>query len=206
MTTQPELRGPRGVRHAIAEFFRANLPDYARGCEAAWDTTIEVPVSEPGNPRRDAYFDRDPSAIDRWPMLTVSSGRRTQSELARDYDTPDPVMSAKYPIRVFTWVKAAGWDEALDARDDLATTVQVAALSNLTLGTDFLLIDPSTVVVDFSNIEAVRGDRFVAGSFVGFDVEATETLTERLALPNTYTGDRVDSVSTATRVLPPLGG
>ena len=204
----PELRGAVGVRRDVAEFYREWLPKHAGGCSQAWGVPVEVPVSRPDDKRADAYFDRDPAALDRWPLLSVSTGRRTLTEQDRALDG-EPVITSTYPVRVFTWVRNSGWDATQDARDNLAAAVQITTLAHRSMESDHLHVVASTLVVDVSNVEAVTGDRFVAGSFVGFDLRVVETLTDRLTLPTMPGQDRVgtvDSVSVSGRVLPPLGG
>lgn len=201
-----ELRGPRGLRADLVAFYRAWLPVHAAACRAAWDLTdaqLPVPASVPDDRRADAYFEGDPPAIDRWPMLTVNTGRRSQ----RGIDTTDEGESeyrSTYPVRVFTWVKAEGRGAAQDMRDDLATAVQITTLAHLNLGTDGrFAVDPRTVLTDFSRVEPVKGDRFVAGSFVGFDLQVVETLTDRLALPGQQPRDTVSLVTATGTPMPP---
>lgn len=200
-----ELRGPRGVRAAVVAFYRDYLPLHAAACRAAWgltDADLPVPVSDPSDPRKDAYFAGDPTGIDRWPMLTVNTGRRSQRTVDHT-DDGDPEYRSVYPVRVFTWVKAEGRDAAQNMRDDLATAVQITLLSHLNLGGDgHLAVVPTSVVTDFSRVEPVKGDRFVAGSFVGFDLQVVETLTDRLALPGQQPRDTVSGVTATGIPLP----
>lgn len=190
------MRGPRGVRHAVTGFLRAELGRRIEACREAWDLLdheLPAPVSAPDDPARDAFLEREPAAIDRWPLIAVTSGRRTQRgvDLA---DDGDPQFRATYPLRVYSWVRSEGWDATQDLRDDLATAVQVTVLSDLRLGTDWLVAAPSTLVMDFSSVQKVKGDRFVAGAYVGFDVHAVETLTDRLALAGGAVRDTVARV------------
>ncbi len=202
-----EMRGPRGVRHAVAEFLRVRLPQHIVGCRLAWDLLDEelpIPVSAPDDPKADAYFAREPGDIDRWPLIAVTNGgRRTQSEVDRD-DDGSVVYRAVYPLRVYSWVKTEGFDATQDMRDDMATAVQIALLSHIHLDSigDRLSLLPSTLTVDFSAVAAVKGDRFVAGSYVGVSVAATETLTDRLALPGAQPRDTVTTVTAEGSVLP----
>jgi hypothetical protein len=201
-----EMRGPRGVRHAVTEFVRATLPVYVDGCRAAWGVTaaeLPLPVSAPDDPRTDAYLPHEPKAVDRWPLIAVTSGRRTQRHI--DYAADgSPVYEAKYPIRVYSWVKDAGYQRTQDQRDDLATAIQVMFLANTNLGSGGpLTMVPSSLVVDFSSVEAVKGERFIAAAYVGFDVQVIETLTDRLALPGEQPRDTVGSVTVTGSALPP---
>ncbi len=189
-----EMRGPRGVRHATSDYLRAELSRRIDACRLAWDLLdheLPHPVSAPDDPARDAYFEREPASVDRWPLIAVTSGRRTQRGFDLT-DSGDPQVRATYPLRVYSWVRDTGWDRTQDLRDDMATAVQIAVLADLRLGTDWLVVAPSTLVVDFSAVQKVQGDRFVAAAYVGFDVHAAETLTDRLALAG---GDVRDTVA-----------
>jgi hypothetical protein len=202
-----EMRGPAGIRHAVCEFLRADLPRRAEACRDAWDLLDEelpLPVDDPNDPKRHGYFAREPAAIDRWPLIAVTSGRRSQREFDRD-DDGSPVFRATYPVRVWSWVRDSGFDATLDLRDNLMTCIQVAVLSNVTLGSvgGRLQMTPASLVADPSQVRKVEGDRFVAGSFVGFDLVALETLTDRLALPGAQPRDTVRVVTAESDVLPP---
>lgn len=211
MVTMPtlsyEMRGPRGIRHSLSEFLRLELPRRIVACREAWaleDEQLPLPVSAPNDPRTDAYFEREPKAVDRWPLVAVTSGRRTQRGVDFD-DDGAPIYRATYPARVYSWVRDEGFDRTQDMRDDLATAIQIALLSHVDLhsvGSRLQLV-PSSLVVDFSDVVAVKGDRFVAGSYVGLDVHATETLTDRLALPGEQPRDTVSGVDVSGAQLPP---
>lgn len=202
-----EMRGAVGIRHTVCEFLRSRLPRHAQACREAWDLLDEelpIPVSAPGDPKADAYFPRDPAAIDRWPLVAVLTARATSRESDRD-DDGSPIYRVTYPTRVYSWVKDEGWDATQDMRDNLAAAIQVTLLSHTNLDSigGRLAIVPSTLVVDPSALAKVQGDRYVAGSFVGIDVIATETLTDRLALPGAQPRDTVAAVTATGEVLPP---
>lgn len=203
-----ELRGPRGVRTDLADFYRLWLPQHAAGCREAWglkDDELPVPKSQPDDPRVDAYFAGDAPALDRWPMLYVNTGRRRQTAVDHT-DDGDVEYRSIYPVRVFTWVSAVGRAEAQAQRDDLATVVQITTLAHTTLGGNgrfgAYAVVPSTLVTDFSRLEPVKGDRVVGGSYVGFDLQVTETLTDRLAMPKQQPRDTVSAVTATAAVLP----
>lgn len=202
-----EFRGPSGPRHQIRDFLRVYLPRHVTACRAAWGLDADdlpLPASHPGDPRRDAYFAREVDTIDRWPMLSVTTGRRTQTS-AFDYSpSGEPQMRATYPIRVYSWVKAVGRERCLDRRDHLAAALHVTLSSHATLGTtgSLQIANTSGMVMDFSDVEPVTGDGYVAGSYIGFDVIAEETLTDRLARPEAFSGDTVSGVKVTGHVIP----
>lgn len=205
MTEVFELRGPAGIRTALADFYREWLPQHAPACRAAWglsDAELPVPASVPEDRRRDAYLDRSPAALDRWPVLAVNSGRRSHTESDRA-DDGSPIYVATYPIRIYSWVRAGGQEATALMRDNLASAVAVTTLAHAALGTaGALALDHGSLVLDFSDVSAVKGDRFVAGSYVGFNVRATETLTDRLAVPAQQPRDTVSGVNVLGVPLP----
>lgn len=203
-----ELRGPRAVRGALGEFYRVFLPVHGEACRAYWslsDAELPLPVSKPDDPRVDAYYDRMPEAIDRWPLLAVTTGRAVQrGAVDHEYDG-SLVYRTTYPVRVYAWVKDEGFDATQNMRDDLATVVRITTLAHTRFaGSGVLELIPSTVVTDFSELTKVKGERYVAAAYVGFDVVATETLTDRLALPAEQPRDTVSTVNVTAGPLPPI--
>lgn len=201
-----EMGGPLRVRHQLTAFYRALFPQHLAAYTEAWGLDPEVmvaPASTPGDPRTDAYLPREPDLVDRWPLLAVTTGRAVQGG-ERDFDADgNPQYRVTYPVRVYTWVKAEGFGATQDLRDDYGTVARITALSHNDLGTaGALQLVPSTVLTDFSAVAGVKGDRFVAGSYVGFNVIALETLTDRLALPGGPPRDTVIGVNAVTSPLP----
>lgn len=209
----PELRGPAAVRAGVAGFLRAALPVHLEACRGAWglsEAQLPAPVSNPTEDPLlgpDAYFARPIDTIDRWPMVSVTHGRATRARARGSVDfndDGDPVTTTVYPMRVYSWVRAVGRDEVIDMRDNFIAAVQVALASHVDLGTNgWLRLDPRSLAVDFSEVDKVKGERWVAGAYVGFDLSATETLTDRLALPEGYPRDTVSGVNASGTPLPP---
>ena len=201
-----EMRGPVGVRSQITAYLRDALPVRLLAVREAWglaDVELPLPVDDPGDPKADAYFNREPTALDRWPLVAVTSGRVSQRAVDFDLDFSS-VYQSTCPIRVYSWVNAGGRDDAQVMRDNFATAVRVAVLSDVQLGSNGdLSLTPSSLVMDFSDVSKVKGDRFVAGSYVGFDVSFAETLTDRLAAPGAQPRDTVSTVTASSSVLPP---
>jgi hypothetical protein len=200
-----EMRGTRGFRIIVAEQLRARLPAHIEAGRAAWGLTAEqlpMPVSAPDDPRQDAYFAREVEVLDRWPLIAVASGRLTQR--ATDFtDDFDERFRAVVPMRVFAWVRAEGRDEVQDIRDDFATCVRACLLADPQLGTaGDALLDPTSLLVDPSRPDKVKGERWIAGAFIGFDLAIGETLTDRLAHPGEQPRDTVSTVTASSSLVP----
>lgn len=186
MGLDSELRGPAGVRHDVLDFLRAWLPAHAAACVAAWGleaSDLPLPVDRPDDLREHGWMAHEPAAIDRWPLVAVTTGRRTQRTIDWTEDGQQQY-SSSYPVRIYSWVRAEGWDATQDQRDNLATAVQVTVLAHPDLeSADRLRVNLASLLTDFSDVVSVKGDRFVAAAYVGFELHVTETLTDRLAMP-----------------------
>lgn len=198
-----EMRGTRGARLVIAGYLRARLPAHVEAYRAAYDLTAEelpVPVSS-SDPKEDAFYAREVEVLDRWPLIAVGSGRLAQT--ASDFtDDFDEVFRSTLPVRVFGWVRADGRAEVQDMRDDFATAMRACLLADPQLGTNGdVMLSPGTMVVDPSRPDKVKGDRWVAGVFVGFDVVIGETLTDRLAHPGEQPRDTVSTVTASPSII-----
>lgn len=207
MSTPFEMRGPDGVREFVTDFLRAVLPSHLQACREAWglsESALPEPVSNPRDRRKDAYFPLEPPAIDRWPMLAVTSGRYTQGGTI-DYSIDgDPVFKGTYPIRVYSWVRAGGHLACQRMRDNFGTALRICfmAHTNLADPSGQFTVIPRSTVLDFSDITEVKGERFVGGSYVGFDLQVLETLTDRLALPGEQPRDTVSGVTAIAHPVP----
>lgn len=193
-----EMRGPRAVRAAAAACVLAALPPRLAAARAAWGLTVEQ-LPDPA-----LVLPHVPDNLDhRVPLVAVNSGRMTTRPI--DFTAVgDPVYRSTYPVRIYAWVKHEGHEECQSMRDDFGTVLRLTVLSQLTLATDgWITVAPETVVMDFSEVEHVKGDRFIGGVYVGFEVRATETLTDRLAAPGEGPRATVAAVNVAARILPP---
>jgi hypothetical protein len=199
-----ELRGPQGARTAVASFLREQVPLHAEVARDAWGLTasqLVLPVSEPADPRTDGWFAREVETIDRWPLVGVNTGNGTTRAI--DHDGDLVILRRTYPVRVYSWVRDEGFDATVDQRDNLATVILLALAVRPSLGRPDCEVVVSSLITAPSDVTPVKGDRFVAGSYVGFTLYVDETLTDRLALPGAPARDTVSAVTATSDVLPP---
>ena len=169
-------RGVGAVKRKVSAFLEAQLPNYLAGLRQTWGvTTAEIPdiVEFNHNP---------PRALDVWPMVAVSA--TGMPGLGRTEYVPDPTSggitevhySTRYDLRVFVWVREEGWDRVIDVRDDLTAAVRTLLVDRPTFGdpAEVILLDESTVVEEYSDVQQVKGERFVAGSIIGFEADVHE--------------------------------
>jgi hypothetical protein len=86
-------------------------------------------------------------------------------------------------MRTYVWVRTEGTAETTLMRDRLTTVVRSALLDYPCLKaydsrTSFrALIDESTFREEFSDITLLKGDRFMAGAYIGYTLEIDEVVT-----------------------------
>lgn len=169
-----DVVGTRGIGHAkrlVADYLRSELPAYLAELRLAW--AIEDAADLP-NPVEVTH--NEPQALDRYPLLAVV-GVRTAPRRRVGHDVGGAIVyEATYGLRVFVWARDQGWDRTIDVRDNLTAAVSTLLLDRQTLGRDDAVIDETTVLEEYSDVTPVRGDRYVAGSFVAFDLQLAETL------------------------------
>lgn len=164
------MRGVQVPKRAVADYLAARLPAHLDALVEQWGVTLDKPED---------YLPNEPSALDRFPLVAVS-GVRVASVRRREVETEAPavVYDVAYALRVFVWVRAQGVDRAVTLRDDLTAAVRGLLIANPTLDVpdEAVLIDEDSIVEEYSEPTPVKGDRVVAGSFVGVTVTCTERL------------------------------
>lgn len=184
--TGPALRGATSVREIVAAYLTATIPTVVDKAREDWD------LDEYQLPYPVAYDAYEPYALDKWPLLGINVVQAGNFNLVSfDTDMSQRYLT-NYTARVFTWVRTPmnedeiplepEYSESIRLRDDLSACVRVALLSNESLGTLGVSLDPSSLTEEYSETTGVRGDRFVSGVVHSF------TLTLHEAIPFTGIG------------------
>jgi hypothetical protein len=167
------MRGARAAKTFVAEFLRAEFPSHLAVVRA------ELDLEESDLPAPVRYKVNETQALDEWPMIAVAAVRVLRMR-RREVRPPDTVFyDVTYSLRAYLWVRETEWDHAIEVRDDLSGALRRLLVDRQTLKVagDVARVREETVVEEFSDVTPVKGDRFVTGSYVGFDLELEETLT-----------------------------
>lgn len=169
------MRGATRAKHLVADFLRNELPAHLDALRVEYDLgpdALKPPARYKANPTQ---------ALDEWPMVALDAVRVPRIR-RREHTTPDTVVyDVTYALRVFLWVNEEEWDNAITARDDLSGAVRRLLLDRQTLKIpgDVARVREETLVEEYSDVTQVKGNRFVTGSYIGFDLELEETLTRQ---------------------------
>lgn len=133
-------------------------------------------------PDPEDYLAHEPLAIDHWPsVITVALSTGQMERIG--FAGPDPLYRVAYNMRTYVWVRTEGTAETTLMRDRLTTVVRSALLDYPCLKaydsrTSFrAVIDESTFREEFSDITLLKGDRFMAGAYIGYTLEIDEVVT-----------------------------
>ena len=172
------MHGPQFAKNYVNSSLEMDIPvrlvDYRNGWGVD-DVSLPTPVS---------FFTHEPLALDSWPtIITVAI---STSRLERiGYDAIDPLYRVNYSMRTYVWARTEGAQEATVMRDRLTTAVRSALLDYPCMkATDprdsfRAIIDEGSMREEFSDLTLLKGDRFLAGAYISYDLAIDEVVARR---------------------------
>lgn len=198
---------PRGATFAAAhvvDFLTEALP------KRILADRLRRGLSEDDLPLPEAYLPHEPLAVDRTPMIAVTVDRgETQRVEHRGGDanaSSGGTFAVTYSARIFCWCVGKDLPSAVRQRNDLAVAVRATLLDAQTFGAsaENTRIEEQTLVEEYSDTARTRGDRFLAGAFVGFEMTVFETI-DGEATSTIYEPVQVDLDAGGTSPMTDLG-
>jgi len=171
------MEGPAAAKKYVSDFLASDLPTRCMN----YRNTLTLSDSELPNPIK--YLTYEPLTMDNWP--TIITLVESTSQIIRDDVTAGlhPVYQVVYRMRTYVWVRAVGPDAVTVARDNMTMVVRDALLDRPALrgasavGTDAdIKVDEGTITEDFSDLTLLKGERFLAASFLSYDLSLYETI------------------------------
>lgn len=166
------MRGARDASEIVTDFLKVQVPIQVEALKTEWglnDTELILPKK---------YYPHEPPALDRWPVLaTVVNDDRIIRRMDYGSSADETNYMWSYAMRVFVWCNSKGMDAVQNQRDDLTTLVRILLLSEPSLGSGGrAYVEETTMSTSFSDVTPVKGERYVAGAFIAFDMRLEETL------------------------------
>jgi hypothetical protein len=169
------MQGPHKAKEFVNLYLESDLPDRLIKYRNAWNLDDE----ELPEPKK--YLAYEPVAIDAWPTLitvAISMDGLERTDYTRLYD---PRFSVAYTMRTYIWVKDDQSDLATLKRDRLITVLRSAILDGPSLnqcgnleGLE-VMIDESSIREEYSELTLIKGERVMAGAYLGYTVTIVET-------------------------------
>lgn len=158
--------------------------DYRNAWGGLTDAELPIPVK---------YLSHEPVALDKWPtvitvVLTTNNLERigyAGGHSALHY-AADPEYRVSYNMRTYIWCRASNSEAATLQRDRLTTVVrsalldypslkaQAGNLSSEQTRTFRAEIDESSMREEFSDLTPLKGERFLAGAYLGYELSLDE--------------------------------
>jgi hypothetical protein len=174
------FQGAHKAKEFVNTYLESDLPDRLIAYRNAWNLDDEE-LPEPLK-----YLAYEPIAIDHWPTLitvAISVNQLTRS----DYTfSMDPKYRIDYNMRTYVWVKDDNSELCTLKRDRLTAVLRSAILDGPSLnrcGTETnleVLIDENSLSEEYSDLTLIKGERVMAGAYIGYTLTLTEVLTRKV--------------------------
>ena len=122
--------------------------------------------------------------MDKWPtIITVAISMSGMDRIG--YLGADPQYRVTYVMRTYVWTRAANAEQTTLGRDRLTTVVRSALLDYPCLkaadprDTFQIKIDESTMREEFSDLTPLKGERFLAGAYIGYEISLDEVVVRK---------------------------
>lgn len=189
------MHGAAAAKRFVNSYLEEDLPIRLVSYRNHWQ------VDEDALPEPLKYLTYEPVALDHWPTL-ITIALSTSSINRIDYTNQmDPVYRVRYAMRTYVWVKADGSTECTENRDNLSTVVRSALLDHAGLRTADrqscdAVVDEGSMREEFSDLTLIKGERVMAGAYVGYDLEINEVVMRKPI------SDSLTSINIEPEVLP----
>lgn len=178
-----QMEGPAQAKKYVTDYLAVDLPTRVLN----YRNTLGVDDSVLPNPVK--YLSHEPLALDNWPTI-ITLVEATRNIQRVDYNaTGDPVYDVTYGMRTYAWVRAVGPDIVTTARDHMTMVVREALLDGPALRladaatvtpvgvNSEIKINEGSITEEFSELTLLKGERFLAASFLSYELNLFETVT-----------------------------
>jgi hypothetical protein len=172
------MHGAQFAKAYVNDYLKQDIPiriiDYRNGWQV---DDINLPTPE-------QFIVYEPIAIDEWPtVITVAISTNQLSRIG--FSGPDPLYRVAYQMRTYIWVRCEGSEEVTIMRDRLTTVIRAALLDYPCLkayderASFRIMIDEGSLREEFSDITLLKGDRMMAGAYLGYTLEIDEVVSRK---------------------------
>lgn len=170
------MLGWQAVLDGLAEFYEAEMPGKLVALRARLG--VEGPLTE--KDLKDFQLitteERATLPLNRWPAMLIESIRKARVRGIDVAPGGGPIYTADYRVRVYLWVREAGYAPATQARNRLALAATELLFENLTLGIPGFRVDPFSLTEQPAETVQDRSKRSIAATYLEFDVTIEETV------------------------------
>lgn len=174
--TDQLMQGPQFAKQYITNYLRDDMPSRMIRYRNGWnmdDYSLPDPL---------LYLTYEPIALDTWPTVITVVISTNPFERRGFTDGMNPFYRVTYSMRTYVWVKTEGSEAVTQMRDMLTTVMRSALLDypNLQLcdkdGNISAEVDESSLREEYSDLTLIKGDRVLAGAYLGYDLHLNEVV------------------------------
>lgn len=171
------MQGPHQAKFFVNSYLESDLPSRLVKYRNSWNLDDEE-LPEPLK-----YLAYEPVAIDHWPTLitvAISMSGLERHDYTRAFD---PLFDVTYTMRTYIWVKDDNSELCTIKRDRLTTVLRSAFLDTPSLNRCgevenlYVSIDESSIREEYSDLTLIKGERVMAGAYVGYNLTINEVST-----------------------------
>jgi hypothetical protein len=135
------------------------------------DITLPNPVE---------YLTYEPLALDVWPTIITVAISTKRFERTGYEPGMNPLYRVVYGMRTYIWVRTEGSQQTTEMRDRLTTVVRSAIMDHPCLQREGAereaMVEETTLTEEFSDLTLLKGDRVLAGAYLGYDLILNEAI------------------------------
>ena len=170
------MHGAQWAKYYVNKYLTADLPNRINRYRSGWNLdSNELPTPE-------FFLTYEPIALDHWPTIITVCISTSPFERMMQGSQGDPLYRVTYSMRTYIWAKTEG-SEAVTLLRDRLTTVLRSALMDRPCLTQYdsdteadIFIDESSLREEFSDLTLIKGDRVLAGAYLGYDLILNEVI------------------------------
>jgi hypothetical protein len=167
--------GAQFAKSFVSQYLSSDVPSRLIRYRNGWsldDITLPAPID---------YLTYEPLALDAWPIIiTVAINAKSFDRLGFDGSSMDPRYRVRYGMRTYVWVRTEGSEEATLMRDRLTAVVRSALLDYPCLqridNGNQAFVEETTMSEEYSELTLLKGDRVLAGAYLGYDLLLDEVI------------------------------
>lgn len=170
------MHGAQWAKYYVNKYLTADLPNRINRYRSGWNLdSNELPTPE-------FFLTYEPIALDHWPTIITVCISTSPFERMMQGRQGDPLYRVTYSMRTYVWAKTEG-SEAVTLLRDRLTTVLRSSLMDKPCLTQYdsdtetdIYIDESSLREEFSDLTLIKGDRVLAGAYLGYDLILNEVI------------------------------
>ena len=169
------MHGAYFAKKFVTDYLSSDLPTRLISYRNGWN------VDDIALPNPVKYLSYEPIALDEWPtIITVAISSSGYERIG--HQGLHPEYRILYNMRTYVWVRDEGSEAVTVMRDRLTTVLRSALLDRPCLRAQDprdsfqVMIEESSVREEFSDLTLLKGDRVLAGAYVGYDLYMNEVV------------------------------